>query len=149
MPDTKNQQTQMLMYIAFVLLLGYVFFEVWSFYAKSQRNYREQSELLQELYGPETLLIHIDSVQAQNPSGQPLTTVATVSSSKFDIEFARFEPISQEVVKIWFENASYEKIIRWISQMEYDEGVQTNELNIERGQESGTVSGQVELSLAK
>ncbi len=146
-PNSNSVRNQRLFVIVFATLLAYAFLELWNFYAEQRARVSTGSELLELLHGPETALIRSSSSrQARNPSGQPLATVATVTAGQHEIEFARFEPLSEELVKIWFEDIQYERLATWLAQLEYIEGVSTVSLSIERGNAQGTISGQGELT---
>ncbi|MCA8838421.1 MAG: type II secretion system protein M, partial [Proteobacteria bacterium] len=136
----NSVRNQRLFVIVFALLLAYTFLELWNFYADQRARVSTSSELIELLYGPETALIRASSSrQASNPSGQPLATVATVTAGQHEIQFARFEPISEEVIKIWFEDIQYERLATWLTQLEYIEGISTASLNVERGNAQGTI----------
>ena len=143
--DAKAEAQQRIFALVFFALIAYAFSELWSFYAENRERVNESIALYEQLYGADAAMLRTSTIRASNPTAGPLASVATITAGKFEIDFARFEPLSEDSVKVWFENTPYESLAQWINDLEYVEGVSAVAMNIERGNADGTVSGQVEL----
>lgn len=55
----------------------------------------------------------------------------------------RVQPESDTGVRVWFENAPFDKLIKWLSIIEFKHGLYVNEINIEKTESTGLVNVRV------
>ena len=55
----------------------------------------------------------------------------------------RVQPEGDTGVRVWFENASFDVLIKWLSKIESEKGLLVNEINIEQAESTGLVNVRV------
>ena len=55
----------------------------------------------------------------------------------------RIQPESDAGVRVWFENAPFDELIKWLSILESKHGLSVNEINIEKTESTGLVNVRV------
>jgi len=55
----------------------------------------------------------------------------------------RVQPESDTGVRVWFENAPFDELIKWLSIIESNHGLSVNEINIEKTESTGLVNVRV------
>lgn len=58
----------------------------------------------------------------------------------------RVQPEGESGVRIWFENAAFDELLKWLATIESKQGLIVNEINIEQTESSGLVNVRVFLA---
>ena len=61
------------------------------------------------------------------------------------LSFDRFQPGKNQTVRVWFKNAQFNKVMRWLHEIEQNHGVSIARTNILNTKVSGKVDGQIHL----
>lgn len=55
----------------------------------------------------------------------------------------RVQPEAEKGVRVWFENASFDELVKWLAMIESKHGLIVNEINIEQTESTGLVNVRV------
>ena len=55
----------------------------------------------------------------------------------------RVQPEGESGVRVWFENAPFDELLKWLDVVESEQGLTVNEINIEKAESSGLVNVRV------
>ena len=55
----------------------------------------------------------------------------------------RVQPEGESGVRVWFENASFDELIKWLATIESEYGLIVNEINVEQAESTGLVNVRV------
>lgn len=136
---------QLLIAIAGLLLVFSVaFFLVW------QPLQSQQALLSEDIQSTESLLNRLNAVapgqtgkQSNKIKGQDLSLLAvvdkTVKAAGMGDSVKRIQPDGEAAAKIWLEKADFNKLLRWINQLNTQYGVDVSEITINREDTPGQV----------
>ena len=81
------------------------------------------------------------------PAGQSLLAVVDQSakSSGLGAAMKRVEPEGQDIVRVWFEQAKFDELIRWLEGMQLNFGVGVVSIVLERQDQPGLINARVTL----
>ncbi|MDH5395482.1 MAG: type II secretion system protein M [Gammaproteobacteria bacterium] len=69
----------------------------------------------------------------------------TVRKSGLNSTMKRVQPEGESGVRVWFEQAPFDELIKWLAVIESEQGLIVNEINIERSDSPGLVNVRVYL----
>ncbi len=55
----------------------------------------------------------------------------------------RVQPEGESGVRVWFENAPFDELLKWLATIEQEQGLTVNEINVEQAESSGLVNVRV------
>jgi len=82
-----------------------------------------------------------------NPSGQSLLSLATQQAQSNNLSFKRFEPFGEGGLRVWLDDAPFNNLLQWLTQLQQQNGVLVKQVNINRATQTGRVSAKLELTL--
>lgn len=80
-------------------------------------------------------------------ANQPLQTIVTSTAPAMGITVKRFEPESDDKLRVWLEKVSFDKTMRWLHQLESRYGLRFTNIAVDAEREEGLVT--VKLVLEK
>lgn len=144
----KREKTAVLALAAFFAIL-ILYFAMWSpIYAYHQDSLQKrdtQFSLIQYMRAGEKRARSSSSSQKAKPTGQSLITEISNSAQKLGIKPNRMQPEGENSVSIWFDNVVFNDLINWIEQLNEREGVDIQQISIDRQDNPGTVNARLVL----
>ncbi len=67
----------------------------------------------------------------------------SIKKSGLSSVMKRVQPEGETGVRVWFENAAFDELIRWLARIESEQGLRVNEMNIEQTESTGLVDVRV------
>lgn len=80
-----------------------------------------------------------------NRSDQPIQTIVTSTAPAMGITVKRFEPESEDKLRVWLEKVSFDKTMRWLHQIESRHGIRIVNVSIDAERETGLVTAKLVL----
>jgi general secretion pathway protein M len=77
---------------------------------------------------------------------QQLVSTVTNLAKKEGLSLKRFEPSGEQKVKVWVEDASFDKLVSWLTELERNLKVRVEQISIEKDDAEGLVSARLTLS---
>lgn len=78
-------------------------------------------------------------------SGQSLMAVVTSSSSQMGLALKRYEPEGDDKLRVWLEDQSFNKTIRWLDTLQKQHGMTVVNVSVDAGKEPGVVTAKIVL----
>lgn len=78
-------------------------------------------------------------------SNQPLQTIVTSTAPSMGVTVKRFEPESDEKLRIWLEKVPFDKTVRWLHQLESRYGIQIANASVDAERVEGLVTAKLVL----
>lgn len=148
---TQRERT-MVKYAASVVMLFIIYLfviePVMTTYAKNKKNIETAAETLNWMKSAETEIKQLrgGSSLAKRPQGkQFILSMVDKSARKAGLGsvMKRVQPEGDSGVRVWFENAVFDELIKWLSVIESKNGLSVNEINIEQTETTGLVNVRV------
>lgn len=148
---TQRERT-MVKYAASVVMLFIIYLfviePVMTTYAKNKKNIETATETLNWMKSAETEIKQLrgGSSLAKRPQGkQFILSMVDKSARKAGLGsvMKRVQPEGDSGVRVWFENAVFDELIKWLSVIESKNGLSVNEINIEQTETTGLVNVRV------
>lgn len=144
----KREKTALLALAAFFAIL-ILYFAMWSpiyvYHQDSLQKRDTQFSLIQYMRAGEKRARSSSSSQKAKPTGQSLITEISNSAQKLGIKPNRMQPEGENSVSIWFDNVVFNDLINWIEQLNEREGVDIQQISIDRQDNPGTVNARLVL----
>ena len=80
-----------------------------------------------------------------NRSDQPIQTIVTSTAPAMGITVKRFEPESEDKLRVWLAKVSFDKTMRWLHQIESRHGIRIVNVSIDAERETGLVTAKLVL----
>lgn len=140
--------------LAIVLALLILFFAIWqpaSAYMREQEELLDQRiELLKLVRSNSAVLaaMSTSSPSAQTPSlnSQQLVSSVTNLAQRQGVALKRFEPSGERELKVWVDDAAFDKVVAWLMELKTRLGVEVEQISLERQEKPGLVSARLTLS---
>lgn len=138
-----------------VLLLVISYFALWQpahkYMKEAQSDLAFSEELLALVNNNKTVLSSLsrgNSSNNQKPTldSQQLVSSVTNMAKKKGVLLKRFEPSGGNKLKVWVDNAEFDKVIVWLTTLKKSLGVQVEQITIEKDDGPGLVSARMTLS---
>lgn len=81
----------------------------------------------------------------QRKSGQALMAVVTSTSSQMGIALKRYEPEGDDKLRVWLEDQSFNKTVRWIDSLQKQQGMTVVNVSVDAAKEPGVVTAKIVL----
>jgi len=78
-------------------------------------------------------------------SDQPLQTIVTSTSGPLGVAVKRYENESENKLRVWLENVPFDKMVRWLDQLESRYGLMIVSISIDAEKEPGLVTAKLVL----
>lgn len=117
-------------------------------YTKNKKNVASATETLEWMKAAAREVKELgggDFLQA-DPKGKQLTlSIVDRSARKAGLAsvMKRVQPEGDSGVRVWFENASFDELIRWLDTIESQHNLSVNEINVEKTESTGLVNVRV------
>lgn len=117
-------------------------------YAKNKKNVATATQTLEWMQSAalEVKQLRGGSSLPERPQGkQFILSMVDRSAKKAGLGrvMKRVQPEGDSGVRVWFENASFDELIKWLSVIELKNGLSVNEINIEQTESTGLVNVRV------
>lgn len=141
----------MLMGLAAALLVYMLYQVLWQPLATANRNLARQNEsVAKSVANLNQLAAQYRELQKASGSGnasqgETLTQLVDQTVASNELHMSRFQPGSSGDVQVRFDNASFDQVLRWLSELESKHGVTLRELGVSPGSGPGLVNVSVRL----
>ena len=140
-------QVAALFFILFLLYL-IVIEPISSSYIKNKKNVEAATETLAWMHAAavEVKSLQAGGISASRSQGKQfvLSTIdRSAKKSGLASVMKRIQPEGEAGVRVWFENAAFDELIKWLAQIEAKHGLVVNEINIEQTESAGLVNVRV------
>ena len=113
--------------------------------AMSDRN-RTAAEVLQRVDGMVSEVLRLRSNGEDVSSKRNLTSVINRSTSALELPVSRLQPNSRGEIQVRLENAVFNDVLRWLHDMEYEQGLLVREVSITQSGTIGRVNTSVRIA---
>ncbi len=140
--------------LSLVVLVLLLYFFMWvpahSFMSQSQQSLESARELLALVQENKQLLAQSNQ-QAQSGSvpaldSQQLVSSVTNLAKRHGLVLKRFEPSGERELKVWLEDASFDKMVAWLGDLKKNLGVTAEQVSVEKEDAEGLVSARLTLA---
>lgn len=134
--------------VALVLYLG-VWAPAQNFMAEQRSTLQTNKDLLALVQTNKPALVRSARNNAQSGAGldsQQLVSTVTNLARKEGLSLKRFEPSGEQKVKVWIEDAPFDKLVSWLSELERNLKVRVEQISVEKDEAEGLVSARLTLS---
>jgi len=150
---------QALLALAIALFITVIYFGVWKpsvSYSEQARNSRENAEqLLAWMQANEASIRSLSSVNtggssmaAERPEdGRALMALVTRSAVEAGLSLQRFEPGSENTIRVWLDSVPYADVAAWLEQLNHRHGVLIDQASMDKSNEPGQVSVRLTLTI--
>ena len=134
--------------IAIFILYLLILEPISSNYAKNKKNVAKGTETLAWMHSAALEVNQLrggDSL-TERPQGKQFVLSMVDRSAKtsgLGGVMKRVQPEGESGVRVWFENAPFDELIKWLSIIESKHGLSVNEINIEQTESTGLVNVRV------
>jgi general secretion pathway protein M len=141
----------MLVVLAAALLLYMLYQVFWHPLATANRNLAQQNAAVaNSLATMNQLAAQYRELQKANgpgntSAGETLTQLVDETVASNQLHMSRFQPGSSGDVQVRFDNASFDQVLRWLSELESKHGVTLREFGVSPGSGPGLVNVSVRL----
>ena len=115
-------------------------------------NSEQRSRYVNELTLTEWIALNRNQLQSLSNSSTEQSDASsaiariTSAANQSKITLDRLQPESDGSVSISLQNQSFTRVVRWLVQLETQEGLTVSRLGIDKGSKTGEVSGQVRIT---
>jgi general secretion pathway protein M len=141
----------MLGVLAAALVVYMLYQMLWQPLAESNRNLARQNEsVAKSVANLNQLAAQYRELQKTNGpagagQGETLTQLVDQSVASNQLHMSRFQPGSSGDVQVRFDNASFDQVLRWLSELESKHAVTLREFSASPGSDTGLVNVSVRL----
>jgi|TARA_B100000315_G_C14594369_1_gene597840 general secretion pathway protein M len=144
----RDQVALKVLALFFVVLI--CVFGMWqplqAFVDDSQALRDSNRDLIQLMRDTEKQARSISGISRSNRnSGQSLLILVSRSAKSANIALDKLQPEGTDSVSVWFEDVSFNDMMRWLEKLEADESVHVHQISVNRLQKSGSVSARLVL----
>ncbi|MFT7185907.1 MAG: general secretion pathway protein M [Pseudohongiellaceae bacterium] len=138
-----------------ILLLCLIYFAMWvpanDYMDNAQRDLEQNTKLLQLVKQNKALLTAMNrgsgpSVGTKTLSSQQLVSSVSNLAKKHGVMLKRFEPSGDKKIKVWVDNASFDKMITWLTALKTSLNIEVEQISVEKDDVEGQVSSRLTLS---
>lgn len=148
-----TQRERTMVQAAAVVVLVFVFYmiiiePISTSYAKKKQNVATATETLEWMRtaAQEVKQLSGGSNLSVRPQGkQQVLSLVDRSARKAGLAgvMKRVQPEGDSGVRVWFENAAFDELVKWLATIESDHGLSVNEINVEQTESTGLVNVRV------
>ena len=146
------RERYMVMSAAAVVVLFILYQLIWSpinnHYQKLQKNVSTASETVSWMKqaAKEVRLLRGNNAVTNRPQGKQFVLGMidrSVKKAGLGAVMKRVQPEGQSGVRVWFESAVFDELIKWLATIQSEHGLRVNEINIEQTESVGLVNVRV------
>lgn len=139
--------------LACTLILLFMYFALWlpafNYKQESARFLEQQKELLALVMENKTSLSNAtrsSSASASVLNSQQLVSSVTNLAKQAGIVLKRFEPSGEREIKVWVDDAPFDKMMTWLNTLKRTINVRVEQISVEKADGPGLVSARLTLS---
>lgn len=140
--------------LSLVVLILILYFSMWvpakAFMDQNKSDLEFNKQLLALVVDNKTTLSSMNrsgaSSSAKILDSQQLVSSVTNLAKQNKIALKRFEPSGENKLKVWVDDAPFDKMIKWLDRMKKSLGVTVEQITIEKDDSPGLVSARMTLS---
>lgn len=127
---------------------GSIFFAIFVLYffvstvntgvAESQRKLKQQQDL-NSWAAEQITIVKSSAGGSQNSFSGSMTQVVNSTARQFNIRIARLQPQKNDMVKVGVEDVGFNRLMKWLSEMQSKHGVRVENIDFAKADESGKV----------
>lgn len=148
---TQRERTlvQLAASVAVVFLLYLLIFDpISTSYSKNKKNVAAATETLEWMKTAAREINQLrggGAVSERPKDKQMVLSLVDRSARKAGLSavMKRVQPEGDSGVRVWFENAAFDELIKWLATIESDHGLSVNEINVEQTESTGLVNVRV------
>ena len=137
-----------------ILALCFLYFGMWApasnYLNNAERDVEQNTKLLQLVKQNASILAALNPAKgnagAATLTSQQLISSVTNLAKKNGVMLKRFEPSGDKKIKVWVDNASFDKMITWLIKLKSSLNIVVEQISIEKGDAEGQVSSRLTLS---
>jgi len=146
---------QVLTIFGIILSIFIIYYAMWvpahDYMKNAQRDVEQNEKLLALVKQNTVVLSSLAKGQSSAGTGKVLTSQQLVSSvtnmaKRSGVALKRFEPSGDKKIKVWVDNASFDKMMTWLASMKKTLNVTVEQISIEKDDTAGLVSARLTLS---
>ncbi|MBL3556969.1 MULTISPECIES: type II secretion system protein GspM [Marinobacter] len=154
-----RRDQQALTVLAIAVLLGILYFAVWtpavSFHDDALSERERSAELLAWMEANNDALKRLSGAsgsQGNSPvdapeDGRELMSLVTRSAGEAGLSLQRFEPSGDSAIRVWLDGAPFTEVASWLEQLNTGHGVQIDQASMDRQNDPGMVSVRLTLTI--
>lgn len=139
--------------LGFVIVLLFMYFALWQpayLYKKESEIYlQQQKDLLALVVENKSALSSLSNSSSASVSAlnsQQLVTSVTNLAKQTGLVLKRFEPSGEREIKVWVDDAAFDKMMTWLTTMKRTLNVRVEQISVEKSDGPGLVSARLTLS---
>jgi len=148
------QERQIISVISVLVVLSLIYLIIWAplsdSYQRNQIQLKAKRSLLSWMEPSSRQIQQLQNNQknGRQPNQKPLLSTAdsTIKSFGLGSQMKRLEPQGNNKVQIWFENADFDLLIKWIASISSEQHIRVSSINVDGLAQAGKVSARVVLT---
>ena len=150
LPSRDQLALKLLLGVVCILVLyGLFWLPAQSFMTTAKAELGQRQALLQLVQTNKSTLKSLSSTSQSSSTkldSQQLVSSVTNLAKKHNLALKRFEPSGDNKVKVWVDEASFDKLMAWLSELKKSLNVQVEQVSIEKEDSEGLVSARLTLA---
>ncbi|MBW4933083.1 type II secretion system protein GspM [Marinobacter sp. F4206] len=153
-----RRDQQALAVLAVAILVGILYFAVWSpasnFHNAAVAERQNAAELLAWMEANESTIKRLGAPGGQSgqgsadvADGRALMALVTGSAREAGLSLQRFEPSGENAIRVWLEDAPFADVAAWLERLSSGHGVIVDQAAMDRSDEPGRVSVRLTLTI--
>lgn len=145
-PREQNLITLMGVVIVIALVYLVLMYPAQNSVDSANKRLEAKQSLLQWMKANEdAALAAAKSTSGRRPAGgnQDILGAVNSSASRSQITLTRSEPEGRDKLRIWLDDVSFNKMIRWLHQLESSRGITVSSISLDAEKEPGLVSAKI------
>ena len=137
------------LFLAVIILVYAILLPAHRYANEAAELHQQRTEIFAWMQGNETAARKLPTQSTKKPSasGESLLSLATGTAQNNDLNFKRFEPFGENGLRLWLEDAPFNNLLKWLTQLQQQKGVLVKQVSIDRATENGRVNAKFELAL--
>lgn len=153
----SSRERRLVVIMSAVLVVTMFYFLLWQpmqdGLARSRVRVKAQQAQLQEMRQQAAIARQLLAKQrsgsaVKNSSSLLVVIERTAQQKQIKSALQKVQPEGNEGVRIWLENASFDKLVDWLALLSSRNNVYVSEISIDRQKDSGLVNGRILLQVA-
>lgn len=139
--------------LAVVLALMFIYFGMWQpayqYKQNAETELQQQKDLLALVMENKTALAGLSGASRSGSpvmNSQQLVSAVTNLARQAGVLLKRFEPSGEREIKVWVEDAEFDKMINWLNTLQKTLSVKATQISLEKTDAPGLISARLTLS---
>ena len=146
-PREQNLITALLVVVLVAIVYLVLMFPAQNSVADASKKLEAKQSLLLWMQANEEQAIAAGKSSAGRRTGgnQNLLGVVNSTASRNQITLQRYEPEGKEKLRVWLEDASFNNMVRWLHQLESQNGITVASISMDSENDPGLISAKIVL----